>query len=182
MTPLRFAGIDPSLTGTGVCVIDANGAYVYSHRISPPNKLNQKGNRGKRLRFIYDELMVQLEGVALAGIEQGAYGATSKHHLLGKALGVCELALQVQRIPYFYTEVSRVRKFVVGKGNLKKEHVAEYMRRFAPEAPDVSLDESDAYILARMARIAYLWGAGDALPLLSTYQRDTLSRLIVESV
>lgn len=183
-----FLGVDASLNGTGLALLNYEGKLVASDCLHPPSKYTSKGFRGKRLVFIannFQEFVETFPGykIQLAGIESGAYSAVSKHHQLGKVLGISELLLQRNSIPYFYVEPSRVRKFILGKGNASKEDAHRYMCRFAGIEPgSVTLDESDAYVIARLARIRALQDEPRIKKHLSSYQQQTLKELLLEEV
>lgn len=91
-------------------------------------------------------------------MEQGAFSANSQHHKLGKALGVCELALALENVAYAFIEPTRVKKMVTGNGRADKAELLDYMYRFSgiEKKKKLPYDISDAYALARVGRFIYL--------------------------
>jgi len=160
---MHFLGIDSSINGTGLHIIDVKGKSVYFKcvLIKSSNPLRKKGFGGQRLKLIYDNATATITDYLpeFAVLEQGAFSANSQHHKLGKAMGVCELALAIESVPYAYVEPSRLKKMITGKGRADKKELLEYMYTFSGivrGTKGVTLDVSDAYALARVARFVYL--------------------------
>ncbi len=172
---MYFLGVDPSLNGTGLHVIDEKLRSIDYVHVKMPAKLRSGSNGGQRLKLIHSmtrDIIAEYTPV-LSCIEQGAFSATSQHHSLGKAIGVCELALALEEREYIFIEPTRMKKMVTGNGRASKAVVSAYMYLNSglvegdTPLPD---DISDAFALASVAR--FIWRAahtpGAALSLYET--------------
>jgi crossover junction endodeoxyribonuclease RuvC len=85
-------------------------------------------------------------------IEGYAYAKGQGAHQIGELGGVIRLAMH--EIDADYTEIApaKLKKFITGKGNAKKEIVmVELYKRFKVEVP--TTDEADAAVLAIMGAV-----------------------------
>ena len=156
-------GIDPSLSGTAVCVMSADGTFLMERFSSP----SAKGLLGRFDRFqglvndvyrIIDPLsgtLVFLEGYSMGSKGQGLtaiceYGALLRRMLIRQQENCCGE-------PPVEVPPSCLKKFATGKGNADKLAVCLAVgKRYGVEFK--TNDEFDAYVLARMAGCAAgLW-------------------------
>ncbi|MGI6351406.1 MAG: hypothetical protein ACOX6M_10255 [Armatimonadota bacterium] len=147
---MKYVGIDPSLTSTGVVMLDDDAEIIDSRVI----KSRQKD--AARLIEIENALWELLPNyVALEGYAMGSrYGREAA----GELGGVIRRALYLQGSTYVVVPPASLKKFAA-KGNAKKDEVRlEVYKRWGVEFE--TNDEVDAYVLAR---IAYAKFHGDDL-------------------
>lgn len=146
---MTVMGLDLSLTGTGLVILDAEARILEHVAI-------QVGGRGMdRVIAIEEAIRRRLSGmeVALVAIEGYAYGVRRRQsHLadLAELGGVVKRRLIQEAVPYVVISPAAVKKFATGKGNAGKDKVAvAAYKKWKVEFE--TADEVDAYVLARMA-------------------------------
>lgn len=147
-------GIDPSLTGTGLCVLDDK--YTILHISTLKNKL-----RGiDRLIFIRNEVLgitkqFNPEFVVLEGYAMGIRGGMVFN--LGELGGVLRTAIYEHGLSYIDVPPTMLKKVVCGKGNADKNILLEQTFRRYGVGSETLFDDNqvDAYGLARLG-IDYL--------------------------
>jgi crossover junction endodeoxyribonuclease RuvC len=136
-----FVGIDPSLTSTGIALIE-NG-QMQTGLLSPPFK------GPERLSWFYDEFVTLIgrNGPTIVALEGYAFGAKAQHHALGELGGVLRLALHRTGQPFLVVPPTTLKKFATGKGNADKSAVSkELFKRFR-----VDLNRNDEVDAAGLA-------------------------------
>lgn len=144
---MNYLGVDLSLTGTGVCVIDDTYLIKYENVI----KTSSKDNIEKRFLEILTELnrlkdRFEIENVCIEGLSFGSKGQSmlelaGLHYVLRLSLFNCKSNYKV--VP-----PTTLKKFVTGKGNVKKEQMLlQVYKKFGVEFNDNNI--CDAYCLAR---------------------------------
>jgi len=159
LIPARYLGLDLSLTGTGLCVLDAEGAVVAMARVgSDLTRGVHERERIERLIVIAEAVLrvaraAQAEGSLAVGVEDYAFSRRNGALVdLGELGGVVKtqlwLALGVEpvRIP-----VSTARKSVLGRGNLPKVAVIPALAQRGYEFEDHNI--ADAYVIAEALRL-----------------------------
>lgn len=145
-----FIGIDPSLSSTGLCVLDQGGgqAILKTMPCSP--------NKGAQRLYDMEGMMVsELQRFshlpALVAIEGYAFGSFSQRERLGEWGGVLRLCLYKLHLPYVEVPPSTLKKYVTGKGNSKKNQIllAVY-KKWGVSCKDDN--QADAYSLAQFIR------------------------------
>lgn len=145
------AGLDLSLTSTGVAFVDQDGVRTF--------QVKTKGRKGatasdtaKRLDHIIDEVLLTLGGqISLAVIEAPSYGSNtgSQHERGGLWWGVAR-ALDQRHVPIATVSPQGRAKYATGKGNAGKDEVlAAVIKRYA----DIEIkgnDVADAVVLLAM--------------------------------
>lgn len=146
----RYVGIDPSLTSTGVVILNDDAEIIDSMVIKPKKK---DAARLIEIELALWELLPN--NVALEGYAMGSrYGREAA----GELGGVIRRALYLQGSTYVVVPPASLKKFAA-KGNAKKDEVRlEVYKRWGVEFE--TNDEVDAYVLAR---IAYAKFHGDDL-------------------
>ena len=173
-------GLDPSLTGFGVCAIGPaiQGANVVTHVQScvlvDPGKGDEITRRFQRIHDLVAQLapLVDRAQPVLVTIEGYSFGSANASRLV-------ELGAVVRRELLSFVEVVEVtpawvKQFAGGKGDAKKDQVrlAVY-KRWGFEAP--TADEVDAFVLARIAQaLIDLPAAGE----LTQQQRKVLEKIV----
>ncbi len=143
-----IVGIDPSLTGTGVCILYNSRYFTYECITIKPRKL-----RGmERLRFIKEQLQEILEHdkVEFAVIEGYSYGSFGRTFELGELGSVVKLLLDELNIKYYIVPPTKWKKAIIGTGNANKHKVRWEMEKkgFIFDTQD----ECDAFCLALYGR------------------------------
>lgn len=153
-------GIDPSLTGTGVGVIQADGTtrstavHTFGRKGKTTETLDQRLDRltavTTRVRDVISRLDVW---PSLATIETPAYGQTSGSHHDRSGLWwdiVRELRYEFG-IPVVEIGIGKVKIYATGKGvGAKDEIMAATIRRYL-DTQITNNNEADAFVLAAMA-------------------------------
>lgn len=151
-----IVGIDPSLTGLGVCILEQDGRYA-THRFSskPAVDIDERMRRYSGLVFCVqnitqdcDFLGIMLEGYAYnskgKAIAQAEFGGILRWHLVSWCANVVEVPPTSLKI------------FECGKGQAKKPIavaglVAKYQVMFDSD------DEFDAFGLAKIGAVLAGW-------------------------
>jgi crossover junction endodeoxyribonuclease RuvC len=164
-------GVDASLTGFGVAAWRPDTPSVtarFTSKKKGVERLDDIDQWFRKWLAMYPPAMICMEGYS--------FGSKFSHsHSIGELGGVIKLGLlhSVEQPVCFPTIVSpnELKKYVVGKGNAKKEELMlAVFRKWGFEAPNN--DEADAYGLARMA--ACMVGLDQPS---HAYERDTLAGL-----
>lgn len=146
---MRFMGIDPSLTSTGVCYPDGETTTW-----SP--KPTTKGV--ERLSWFSSQLNGVLVDPTTAPnlilLEGYAYGRANQAHQLGELGGV--LRLTAHRAHKFVVVVppSTLKKYATGKGNASKEEVL--VQAVLRAGREFTNDEADAWWLHQIGMAHYI--------------------------
>ena len=158
-------GIDPSLTGTGVVVIDGEGSIITRKVIGTPASTPTL----QRIRRItHDVLQIYLgvvPGPSVVVIEQLVQGQTGKANDRAGLHWLIRSFLSTRRMQEGYLEQSSdaievapgtLKKWVTGTGSAEKNlMLLKTFKRWGVEFSDDN--ECDAYCLARWG-LAYLKG------------------------
>ena len=163
-----YIGIDPSLTGCAVVVIDEVGKLIFSQRLE--NKL-----RGvERLVFIRDRvhhiLNYYSKDIQSIGIEGYARGAMNRREEAGELGGILRVMFFECGFPWIDIAPNQLKKFATGKGNAPKDHIllAVY-KKWGVEFQ--TNDEADAFVAAQIVR-----ALGEKLEALA-YEKEVLKKL-----
>ena len=148
--PHRFIGIDPSLSSTGICIIE-DGKIVTSYALSPP-----KGLMGiERLAWFYAHFMELLaQRVVGIAIEGYSYGSPNNREALAELGGVLRLAIYFRKTPTLVVAPPTLRKFILTDAQKGKDYtiLASY-KKWGVEFK--TNDECDAHALARLAEVRF---------------------------
>ncbi len=151
----KFMGLDLSLAGTGIVVIDES--FNVLEAITIKTKL-----RGiPRLNFIACEIIELIEKHSIATVAMEGYSMGSR---TGQAFSIGELGGVVKWMLRYQEAITdpvivaptQLKKFITGKGNAPKDQIMmNVLKRWGYEASDNNV--ADAYGLAR---IGYIMGTG----------------------
>ena len=141
---MRVAGLDLSLTGTGICVATDT---EHLHSLTVKTKLTGPA----RLAYLRDRVLESVGDCDLAVIEEQAHDARNMGVVI-KIAGlhaVIAVALHEWNVPVAYVRPASLKKYASGQGDSKKEGMLlaaykHFGREFATN------DECDAYFLALM--------------------------------
>ena len=172
---MRILGLDTSLTGTGMALIDlatwppsnpprAEGepvsyeAQVVTVRAPKPGKDKSKRAMVRRVNALIEQIewVFKDDKPEHVAMEALAYGARGEGvwvlpWIFGRALELCE----TYDVPVQVVATSARAKFATGKGNADKETVMMAAHKLSPEAGISNNNEADALILAAMGADAY---------------------------
>jgi Holliday junction resolvasome RuvABC endonuclease subunit len=151
---MRVLGIDPSLSGTGLVVLNDDLSVAFASLVNPGARLGPE-----RLHFIskavedaagtYASRELAVDRVYIEGY---SYGSPTNREVLGELGGVIRMVLFWANIEYEVIAPTSWRSQLLGKGAIKKDLVgAELMRRYHAELKDVelpSLDVLEAWAIA----------------------------------
>jgi Holliday junction resolvasome RuvABC endonuclease subunit len=143
-----YIGIDPSLTGTGIVILDETGHVLDKDLIST----KAKDPIEERLTCILDQItdLIGNSDAKTFCIEGLSYGSKS-----ASMLELAGLHYLIRRSLYFDGDLiilppQSLKKWVCGKGNVKKEQMLlQAYKKFGLEFQDNNI--CDAYCLARYA-------------------------------
>lgn len=155
-----FCGIDPSLSATGLIIID-NDLNIVEQKLICTKKQNIYQDIEYRILNIIEKLQCILtnkdkDKIKMVLIEGISYGSTGDGAAQLAALNYAiRIWLLLQNIPYKDAPPSAVKKFVTGKGNCKKNlMLKEVYKKWNVDFSDDNL--CDAYALARLAKHNYM--------------------------
>ena len=119
---MKIMGIDPSLTGTGVCILETPNTIIFDKEIITKDKNTERlitiSRELKTILTLYIPELICLEGYAYANPNQA--------HQLGELGGIIRILLH----EYNYKkrnnnlkiiQPTTLKKFITSKGNCKKE-------------------------------------------------------------
>jgi crossover junction endodeoxyribonuclease RuvC len=151
---MKVAGVDLSLSSTGVALIDRGDdlpARIEVHLVKPKRIFGLQ-----RLRWIVAEIFGLVGGRDLVVLEGPSYGSTAgqrgHHERAGLWWHLAEV-LDAADLRILIAPPAAVKTYATGKGNASKELIAvEVARRFRsiPAADLTTSDASDALILAAL--------------------------------
>lgn len=159
---VRVLGLDPSLRSFGIARLTLGpqrksfGLYTktWGPKVTGVQRLSWFAHKFGEEVEDYQPNIIVIEGYAYAR-GQGA-------HQIGELGGVLRLQMHLNALRYVEVAPSKLKKFVTGKGNAKKEIVmVELYKRFGVEVP--TTDEADAAGLALMAAVGK-YGLSHGLP------------------
>lgn len=132
--------LDLSLSNSGVSVFNSDGYPEYIFSIST----DSRAERGKRLRFIGDELQRITEeyDIVEVAIEKGFSRYNKSTQALYSVIGVALYILY--EFPIFFYPSSTIKKQIAGKGNASKQSVQKEILRRYPDVEFEDLDQSDS--------------------------------------
>lgn len=173
---MNFVGIDPSLSGSGIVVIDHNYKIVTTLKLSTPT-VGVERLYHLELKFL--EFISDLhDTINLVCIEGPAFREGGRLFNLGEWMGVFSLLLYKKSIPTIIATPLQLKKYVsgVGKNQGKSVVMLDVFKNFGEEIRDN--DIADAYVLARICRDYYFLTQKDHKKLrLKKYQFEVLNKI-----
>jgi Holliday junction resolvasome RuvABC endonuclease subunit len=145
-----YLGIDTSLTGTGVALVNTTTAEVRTFTIRPPKDFRG----GIRLNFIHGELERLIPAsyfIYRACVEGYAYGGLGKLAELAEVGGVARLFLASRGIDYKVVAPAALKKYITGDSAAEKSDVILAVNtRYGSKLTDDN--QADALALADIAK------------------------------
>lgn len=146
----RIVGIDPSLRGTGLAVLECKGnSFQLLH--SETLKLTTKVTSIDCLGKIHDSVagLVDLWKPRHVSCEETIYVQNFKTaQIMGSARGAALSAVAIREIPVFEYAPLRVKQAVVGFGRASKEQMSQTLSQMLGLGKPLPYDQSDALGLA----------------------------------
>ncbi|MFP4352846.1 MAG: crossover junction endodeoxyribonuclease RuvC [Puniceicoccaceae bacterium] len=144
-------GVDPSLRGTGLALLEARGAtaaLLHSEVLRFPSAWKTADCLGGISRRV-DQLL-QDHPVTAAAVEEAIYVQNYRTALiLGAARGALIAAIVLRGVPIHEYPPLRIKQALVGYGRASKEQVRRTLCQVVGGATEtLSLDESDATAVA----------------------------------
>lgn len=172
MSKIIVAGIDPSLTGTGLVAFRQSTHRPCIRKLLKPSKREHgwDGSDAHRLAIMHESLKLWLKATRpdLAVIEGYAFASRfSRAHALGELGGVFRLALHELGMPFITVPPKTLKLFVLGpRASSAKTAMMKGVASRWGEVFEVS-DLADAYGLARVGASLFVddISAGDAAAL-----------------
>lgn len=152
-----YVGIDASFSGTGVIVIN-NEFKIIEQRLIGTKRRDSIYDIEERMLYITKALECLLKykkDIKLVLIEGISYGSTGDGAAQLAALNYfIRIFLLQNEIPYSDVSPSKLKQFVSGKGQSKKNMMLkEVYKRWGEDFDDDNI--CDAYCLARLAQFNY---------------------------
>lgn len=146
-----YVGLDLSLTGTGVVVLNAKGHTAHTIKSKPAG--DTPTHETRRLLGIRDSIMEKMPGdaaiVAVEGLAYMARNTTALVQLAGLNYMVREFLMRTG-CPFVIVPPSTLKKYATGKGNCEKSMVLlKVYENFGVSMKNDN--EADAYVLAHIA-------------------------------
>ena len=153
----RILGIDPSLRGTGLAVLDCQGnqyKLLHSETLKLTAKVASIDCLGKIHQTVSD--LVDLWKPRHVSCEETIYVQNFKTaQVMGSARGAALSAVAIREVPVFEYAPLRVKQAVVGFGRASKEQMAQTLSQMLGLGKSLPFDQSDALGLALCH--AYTW-------------------------
>jgi len=158
-----IAAVDPSLTGTAICILEADTyGLIYLTTFKVP-----KDTIGvTRLAWLSKQVNATLKAHSPKEVFIEGYSFMSKGRSifnLGELGGIFRLLLAKKWGGYYEIAPTSLKKFITGKGNSKKQIMLEQTYRKYGLGSETLKDDNqvDAYGLARFGASFLKWDQGD---------------------
>lgn len=160
----QIIGIDPSLTGTGICVCDAAGE-TFKPTYLTTIKTTAKKDHYQRFELILSSLehlgFVNKEKTCLVGIEDIAFLAFGQgFSALCELQGIVRFEMYKKSQSYVGIAPTSLKKFISGSGNCKKNMIPlAAQKKYTATLLEAGLgieDDNQADALG-IANLAWLW-------------------------
>lgn len=179
--PPHIVGIDPSLTSTGIAVIDPDRGVTTERVRSKGAKDATLAERARRLDELADSIVGHvigdLSGVDLVVIESPAYSNSlgSMHDRSGLWWLITSRCLRLG-VPVLEVPPTTRAKYATGRGNAGKDEVLAAVIRRYPDADVTGNDIADALTLAAIGARLTGWPLEPSIPLAS---HTALAKLVL---
>lgn len=164
----KIVGIDASLTGTGICVLQVGPGLFAQPGDYETFLIASKLKGPARLIEIRDRVANFCKNASMVLIEDYAFARAQGAHQIGELGGVLRVMFVEQGLNWIEVAPAAVKKFATGKGNASKEQIAAWVQKRWGVMFD-SNDETDAFVLAKI---------GEALIASQVNNEEVLKKLI----
>ena len=146
----RILGIDPSLRGTGLAVLECQGSnhkLLHSQTLKFNNKVSSISCLGKIHQSVAH--LIDLWKPRHISCEETIYVQNFKTaQIMGAARGAALSAAAIRELPVFEYAPLRVKQAVVGFGRASKEQMSQTLAQMLQLPEALPFDQSDALGLA----------------------------------
>lgn len=146
----RILGIDPSLRGTGLAVLECQGSshkLLHSETLKLNNKVSSISCLGKIHQSVAD--LIDLWKPRHISCEETIYVQNFKTaQIMGAARGAALSAAAIRKLPVFEYAPLRVKQAVVGFGRASKEQMSQTLAQMLQLPEVLPYDQADALGLA----------------------------------
>jgi len=156
-----FLGVDPSLSGTGLVILDTEGRVTQQKEIST-KKTNSRYDIEERIINIGNDVIEFVHRIIpliqVCYIEDISFGSSGESSVQLASLNYyIRIQLLNTHIPFYTISPSQLKKYISGNGQAKKElMLKEVYKRWGVDYNSNNL--ADAYSLARYALDNYKKG------------------------
>lgn len=157
---MLFVGVDPSLTGSGLCVVNHDGVLLHVGTIK--SKKDQYPYALTRYLTLSKNILMwiqsHVDGDCLLSIEGYSFGSRGAAVFsLAEFGGILRHTLAKEFKAYFEVPPTVLKKFATGKGNANKNVVLEQVYRKYKVGSEILVDDNqvDAFCLAQFSRGIY---------------------------
>jgi crossover junction endodeoxyribonuclease RuvC len=147
----RVMGIDPSLRGTGIAVVDIYKSQEAQLVFSKTLKMAPRYSQSECVLKISDDIYASCceYEPCVAAMEQTIYVQNFQTaQILGLARGAAMASLARKRVLLYEYAPLRIKQAVVGFGRAKKEQVSAMVKSILKLEKELPFDESDACAVA----------------------------------
>lgn len=174
--PLRVVGLDLSLTGSGVVVLDEDGTASIQTFSSKGTKTDDLASRRARLQRLAGQIVgtVKEANPTLVAIEAPAFSKILGHaHDRSGLWWLVVHNVMALGFPLVEIQPNLRAKYATGKGNSGKDEVLISVTRRYPDLEAKNNNEADAVVLAHMG-FHGLNRPLDDLPQVNLHALDTI--------
>ena len=155
---MRILGIDPSLTATGLAILDGTTPVWRYHWGVDGHKGDGTVRRNRNLRRVVKHIgdVLATQQFDVAAIEARAHGARFGNPGEREALRQSLISLldggrrDIPRVPMAFVNPATRSLWATGKGNAEKREVLKAVRSWWPGAYIADDNEADAFVLTLM--------------------------------
>ena len=160
--PLRglILGIDPSLRGTGLAVVEARGRDELVLHASETLQLRKQLTMPECLGEIAGAVARMLDTYTInhVAVEETIYVQNFRTaQILGMARGAAISVAAMRGLPVYEYSPLRIKQAVSGFGRASKQQVADQMKGLLHLADALSFDEADAAAVAACHAFTWKW-------------------------
>lgn len=166
MENINYVGIDPSLTNTGIVILDRNGDIKVSCGSNPLRVTNS--NPFTRLIKITEYVRIMVSrcvGNIVLAYEDYSFNSINKAFTLGELGGALKITLYPLVSTFILIPPTVVKMFAVGHGHASKQMLIEQAKKEEPRlfqnnevssdissgiSSNISSDICDAYFIAKL--------------------------------
>lgn len=144
---MKVVGIDPSLTSTGVVVLDENLSPAAHLVRSRGHRADSWTARAARCAHLADQIVALAQGAHLVVVEGPAYAHSAEPGFYDRAM-LMGLIMTGLASPTAVVAPATVKKWIASTGTAPKALVAARVRRLLPDLEVLSFDVTDAAAMA----------------------------------
>lgn len=157
LEPQTYLGIDPSLTGTGVVVLDVSGEVLHERVYSSPAHLTDTKRVSELLHNIFHDVHDYISAPCLAAVEAYSMGSRFQGKMFARAelSGLIRYTIRSQyERPHLFIPPSVLSSFLGIPPKTKSEQKKRLTAQVANERYDyrnADYNIVDAFVLAKIA-------------------------------